>query len=310
MEFGRRESRALAPLLLAVAVALLSLLAFNLRNLDAGAEQLPPVPVQEPTPECALGYGPNCPVEEGIGTPLRALFVTIILTFVILTVAGIVYAVWRGVKVWRLVSRWELLGYALAVFFLAAVLLFYAQISGGLQALLKAAGADGTGGSGGSGGTNAPSTTGTAATFVVLLAAGIVTVFLVVFGYHFFSKVYSIATYEAPDVGRSKRELARAVRTAIQDLESGGDFRAAVLRCYKSMVLLFQTRGLRADPSQTAREFEADALRSLGVSREGVDDLTSLFEEARYSRHAIGEPQRDAALDSLRAIRGQLEGAA
>jgi hypothetical protein len=303
-EVSRRTSRALVPLLLVASLALLSLLAFNLRNLDPGEEALPPpiVPDEET---------PMAGAAEGAGAPLQALFLTLILTLFAIILVGSVLLWRRGMKPWKLVSVWELLGYAFATAFLVSVFLFWDGVHGGLEGFFRWV--TGTRESGGGGSDTPPSglpIVGSPSAVVLVVAVAILSVYVIAFAVGVLPRLWSFATYAAPDIGKSKRELARAVRTAIRDLETGGDFRTAVLRCYKSMVLLFEARGMRASPAQTAREFEADALRAAGVSREGVDDLTSLFEEARYSAHEIREAQRDAAIASLTAIRKDLEAGA
>ena len=285
---------------LAAGVLLLALLAYNLRNLDPGAEELPPPVVTEPT---STGVVPG-----GWGDALRSFYLATVLTILGIVVVGSLWLRRRGVKLGKLVSVWELLGYLLAVTFLILVLLYYESVFNALQSFfgwvgsLTGSGEPGSGAGSGSSSVRAPS--------MILLWMGIavVSVYLAFFAYRFLPKLHEAMAYEEPTVG-GRRDLARAVRTAIRDLESGEDFRAAVLRCYKTMVLLFEQRGTRALPSQTAREFEADALRGMGVPQESIDDLTSLFEEARYSQHAIGERQRDDAIECLGTIRGRLEAA-
>lgn len=301
-EVARRQAQALVPLLLVAGVALLALLAFNLRNLDSREERLPPPPFTEPSPaEGAV---------RGSGASLRALFVTVLLTFGVLILALSV-TLWRkGVKVWKLVTVWELLGYLLATVFLVAIFLYYESVVAGLSEFVRWVTGTRDSGGGGAGGVTGTPVARTVSTALLVVAIGVVVFYAIVFAAAFLPRMYRVIAEAPPDVGRSKKELARAVRTAIRDLEAGGEFRAIVLRCYKSMVLLFEAHGLRSDPSQTAREFEADALRAIGVSREGIDDLTSLFEEARYSAHPIRADQRDTALECLRAIRGQLEAGA
>ncbi len=145
---------------------------------------------------------------------------------------------------------------------------------------------------------------------VLLVAAVAVGGCILVLSVIFLTRLYGVLAESPPTAAKNRRLLAQTVGRAISDLQAGEDFRAAVLRCYQSMLSLFEGHGLRADPSLTAREVEADALRGLGVSRQGLDDLTSLFEEARYSVHPIGAVQRDAAIACLSSIRGQLEAAA
>ena len=304
-EVVRRRALALAPLLTLAAVLLLVLLAFNLRNLDPGAEQLPPA-LPEPNAGCS---GPGCTPAEGSGEWLRNLFVFTIWSFIAIAVVGAIYLRWKGIKLSHLLSPWEILGFAATTVFLVVLLLYYNQVVGGLNVFARwVTGSRDSGG----GGTGTPTglVPGQPTSIVLFVAAAIAVIYVVMLAARFLPRLYDMMTYQAPNVGRSKRELARVVRTAIADLEAGGDFRAAVLRCYGSMVLLFESRGTRAEPAQTAREFEADALTRLGVSRQGVDDLTSLFEEARYSDHPIREGQRDAAIGCLTSIRRELEAGA
>jgi len=150
------------------------------------------------------------------------------------------------------------------------------------------------------------SATTTWSSVVLWFAIAVSLLQVVFFAYRFLPRMRRVITHEEPTT-RGRQELVKAVQTAIQDLGAGADFRAVVLRCYRTMVLLFAQHGLRARASQTAREFEAEALRGLGVSQESIDDLTSLFEEARYSTHSIGAVQRDGAIECLGVIREQLE---
>lgn len=300
-EVGRRTVSVLAPLLVVSSVALLALLAFNLRMLDPGAEELPEVPVAEPTPDVA--------VAEGTGVPLRILYVASILAIATLIVVGTIYLLFRGVKVWQLFNRWEFVGYALAVTVLVALFLFWDDINAWFQSFLHTI--SGLLGSGsGSGEPPEPLPTGTGGSPVMVLVLLVATAYLLVFAFIFFRRFYRTVAYEEPASGGGRRALARAVQTAIADLQAGEEFRVAVLRCYKTMVLLFEGHGTEQRPSQTAREFEEEALHAWGVPVESVDGLTSLFEEARYSQHAIGERQRDAAIECLASIRRDLESGA
>lgn len=299
-ELARRRATVLVPLLLAAAVGLMGLLAYNLRNVDPGAEELPPIPTIEPPPEVE--------VQQGSGNALRALFLAVMLTIAVLAVAGSIYLYVKGVKVWKLVSVWELLGFALALTLLVVVFLWWDQVYAGLNNFIRwvTGPRESEPGEGGSPGPLPPTAT-SPSMILLIVAIGIVGAYAVAFAFLFLPRMYGIVAEAPPDIAKPKRELARTVRRAIADLAAGGDFREAVLRCYHSMLLLFAQHGLRPDPSQTAREFESAALNAYGVTRETIDDLTSLFEEARYSTHPIGETQRDAAIECLNGIRRQLE---
>ena len=107
---------------------------------------------------------------------------------------------------------------------------------------------------------------------------------------------------------RRRSEAASAVRRTLLDLESGTDFRTAVMACYQRMCTLIAARGVSGQDVLTAREIEGLVLVELGLSQGSVDDLTNLFEEARYSAHEIGPGQRDRAVECLTSIRRELEG--
>ncbi|TLZ51050.1 MAG: DUF4129 domain-containing protein [Methanobacteriota archaeon] len=299
MEVARSQARALAPALVLVAVGLLVLLAFNLRNLDAGSEQLPPpLTTEEPPSEAVPG---------GAGDALRTLYLTFLVVLTAIVVIGLVLMVLKGEKLRSIISVWEILGYLVGAFFLIAALLYWPQFTAALDNAFRGVTGGGSAPTPGTPGSGTRLTVGTPGAWTLLLAVLLIGTFLLVFAIGFLPRLYGIATDEPATAWKRRKALALAMDRAIQDLEAGGDFRAAVLRCYRSMILLFESHGLRADPSQTAREFEADALAAAGVSREGIDDLTSLFEEARYSTHPIGAAQRDAAIACLSTIRGQLE---
>ncbi|MEK6851490.1 MAG: hypothetical protein AABY30_03015, partial [Candidatus Thermoplasmatota archaeon] len=128
-EVSRRQAQALVPLLLVASLALLSVLAFNLRNLDPGAEELPPPVVAEPDPT-AGGV-------QGSGEGLQALFFLFILILFASVAAGLVLLAFQGVKPWSLISRWELFGYFLATAFLVSVFLFWNGIHAGLEGFIR-----------------------------------------------------------------------------------------------------------------------------------------------------------------------------
>lgn len=91
--------------------------------------------------------------------------------------------------------------------------------------------------------------------------------------------------------------LARARRR----LELGDQVRDAIIACYAEMCEVF----LRGTPTGarnlTAREFSA-FLRSRGVLEPEIQSLTSVFEKARYSLEPCEEPDRERALQALRAL--------
>lgn len=286
-------------MLAATSILLLALLAYNLRNLDPGSEELPPALGNEPNPGTHL--------TGDAGDALRLFFVIGLVVLVGIVVGGSILLYLSGVKVWKLFSRWELLAYAVGTMFLVLLLLQFESVTDALRVSFErledlvnppGAGSE-TGNEAGRPGENAPSTV------LLWLAIAIVAFQVALFAFRFVRHTRKPLPQKPPTARR--REIADVVRAAIRDLTAGEDFRAVVLRCYRTMVALFAEHGIEALPSQTAREFELSALRDIDVSKESVEDLTALFEEARYSDHRIGERQRAGAIECLESIRAQLE---
>ncbi|TLZ45132.1 MAG: DUF4129 domain-containing protein, partial [Methanobacteriota archaeon] len=97
------------------------------------------------------------------------------------------------------------------------------------------------------------------------------------------------------------------VEETIQELEMGADGRATIIACFQRFCRLLGARGLSDQDASTAREIEGLAVRTFSLSREASASLTSLFEEARYSVHPLGEVDRDRAIEDLRRIQAALE---
>jgi predicted HicB family RNase H-like nuclease len=80
-----------------------------------------------------------------------------------------------------------------------------------------------------------------------------------------------------------------------------------IINSYQSMVQRAQGVGARVTSDQTARELEAAIRNMLGVNTPAIRELTNLFEEARYSLHAITEDDAGRAQRCLLDISGQMD---
>lgn len=106
---------------------------------------------------------------------------------------------------------------------------------------------------------------------------------------------------------RVAREIAEAAEETIDDLtRPGGDAREAIIRCYARFERSLALAETKRPPWQTATEFMRTALGKLPLKSGDVGSLTRLFEIARFSRHALGESERDAAWEALVSIRKSL----
>jgi hypothetical protein len=97
---------------------------------------------------------------------------------------------------------------------------------------------------------------------------------------------------------RLKLEAERA----LQALKTGLDLRNVILHCYWQMTqVLKQEQGLEMEAAMTTREFER-LLEARGVPAAPVQQLTRLFEAARYGQRAPGPGDEGRAVDCLTAI--------
>jgi len=122
------------------------------------------------------------------------------------------------------------------------------------------------------------------------------------------SLVIAARKYAQDDGDHRKEHARRAVDDAISSIVRGDDPRSVVIRCYNDMCRIVLGKGVKGFRPLTPSEFKVKIKEELGVIGSSVDQLTSLFEEARYSHHQIGEGHRERALEALRAFGRELGG--
>lgn len=97
-------------------------------------------------------------------------------------------------------------------------------------------------------------------------------------------------------------QLAAEAQRALDTLHAGADVKDTVLRCYFEMSrILVERRGLERAQGMTPREFERQ-LKTTGLPRASVEQLTRLFERVRYSTRAASQQDEQLAIASLEAI--------
>lgn len=105
-------------------------------------------------------------------------------------------------------------------------------------------------------------------------------------------------------------ELVASIGDAIDDLEAEPDARRAVIAAYARMEAVLARHGLRRRPSETPVEYLRRILLGLTARGDSVTRLTGLFEQAKFSRHEIDATMKHDAIEALRDIRADLQGAA
>ncbi len=283
------------PLLLCAAILLIAALAFNLAYLDTGGEQLPPSP----------GGGSPNPGAGGIldtstaSTLVLAVFaacgVTLIVLFILRRKQGIPVK-----RVLRPTTWVDTVAMLIAFSVFGILLVLWPRIVNG--ASFPGRPTSGTGNNSVNL-TLVPSVAGIPLGYFLMAAilASVVAIAL-------FFRVGTTLLRAAPSDRRARRHAAaEAVQAALEQLQVGGDVREVILACYARFCALLGSRGILAQETLTPRELEDLAVHRLSVSPASSDELTGLFEEARYSEHALGDADRDRAVRSLERIRADLE---
>lgn len=100
--------------------------------------------------------------------------------------------------------------------------------------------------------------------------------------------------------------LAAALERTIADLRAETDPRRAVIAAYAQMEHTLAGIELPREPSEAPREYLGRVLPLVGASADSVSRLTSLFERAKFSPHAIDETMKDDAITALESLRDEL----
>jgi len=279
------------PLLLFLAIVLVAALAFNVANLDTGGEAIPGGGASGGTSPSTLGsFDPF----------LGDLFLVVFASFV---VAMLVYAILRRrvqqKAPTKAFSWWQVISSAIGLILVIALLMAWPRM---IQAFRIGQTPPTTGDAGSASATGWPVAAGAPLGLflgLTVLATIVILVALLRRG----AGVVEIDNEPSADDPATRHAAVDAVQDAIEELEVGGDVRAVILACFRRFCALLGARGITAQGALTPRELEDLAVGRLHVSREASSTLISLFEEARYSEHPLGEADRHRAIESLAGIR-------
>ena len=282
----------LVPLLLFAAVLLVAGLAFNMAHLDTGGEAIPSVPAPSSPQQ------PSGPVASDAPTSILftlALFALFIVGLVLMTRRRKHRGPTKPLSVWDIFG--SLLGLGL---FLVLILLWpYLVGSRGTNATANATAPNG------GAGFIPPSLSGIPAGVFLAgaLLGALIVIALLVRGNATLRRRAEPGPPKRPSPG-----AIAAVEEAIEELALGMDVRGAILACYQRFCGLLGAWGIVNQETLTPRELETLAVQALHVPPDASGALTSLFEEARYSVHPLGERERERAVRSLEGIRAALGG--
>lgn len=101
--------------------------------------------------------------------------------------------------------------------------------------------------------------------------------------------------------------LREAVEESLDELAGEPDPRTAIIRCYRRFERFAAQARVPRAPWQTSSEFVLEALARLALPRAPVEQLTRLFELARFSDHPLEPGELGRARACLEEIRAALE---
>src|SRR6266702_1018103 len=85
------------------------------------------------------------------------------------------------------------------------------------------------------------------------------------------------------------------------------DPRTRIINCYQRMVQAAHHLGAPVTSDQTSRELQTAIRKMLMLRGSAINELTELFEEARYSLHPITERDGERAHKRLLAIAQEMK---
>ena len=292
----RGKSAWAVPLLLVLAVLIVAALAFNLANLDTGGDSIPQAPASGGSTS-RVGFVLPDPIATAIMMGLGAFFLV-----------GTVFLLVRGRRNKKRPAKaftwWAVLARAMGLALLIAILVWWPRAIRGAR---EQAGTQANATAADSGAFTSvwPATAGWPVE-VFLIVAVLATVGWLLYVLRRSSRPDPDWDFAFP-APNARQAAVVAVRATIRDLEEGGDVRTVILACFQQFCALLGSRGITDQDPLTPHELEGLAVDRLRVSRNASGILTSLFEEARYSEHPLGDRDRVRAIDSLGQIQAALE---
>jgi hypothetical protein len=106
-----------------------------------------------------------------------------------------------------------------------------------------------------------------------------------------------------PDVAATLADAGSDLYDTLQD----GSPRNAIVACWVRLEQAVRDAGVLPGPTETSTELTTRVLRGLSLDPGAIESLGSLYREARFSRHELGEAERERAIRALTAVRTDLE---
>ncbi len=104
-----------------------------------------------------------------------------------------------------------------------------------------------------------------------------------------------------------EEDISSTAERAIKELHKGEDVKDVIIRNYQKMCVILEKEGVQQKESYTPRELERRAVEQLSLKETTIDEMTRLFEKAKYSDHPLGKIDRKNAIKNFKRIKNEIE---
>jgi hypothetical protein len=108
------------------------------------------------------------------------------------------------------------------------------------------------------------------------------------------------------DLPTERAEVVASISSSLDALSEPGDDRAAIVAAYAALLDGLARAGRPRRPAEAPEEYVRRILTGWSVRAEPLNELTALFEEARFSEHVLGPEHRARAMSALEAARAEM----
>ena len=130
---------------------------------------------------------------------------------------------------------------------------------------------------------------------------------LVVLGAAAMTRRRMVDADDADDADQPERaEVVASISSSLDALSEPGDDRAAIVAAYAALLDGLARAGRPRRPAEAPEEYVRRVLTGWSVHAEPLNELTALFEEARFSEHLLGPEHRARAMSALESARGEI----
>jgi hypothetical protein len=101
-------------------------------------------------------------------------------------------------------------------------------------------------------------------------------------------------------------QLALVLDDTLDDLRAESDPRRAIVAAYARLERVLAANGIGREPAETSEEYLHRVLIGLTLRSGGVERLTALFTQAKFSHHDVDAGMKEDAIDALEQVRDEL----